>query len=36
MTAKNARTKAMEDVEALCDEFHFKPTLYNLVKELEV
>ena len=36
ITAKNARTKAMEDVEALCDEFHFKPTLYNLVKELEV
>lgn len=36
LTAKNARTKAMEDVEALCDEFHFKPTLYNLVKELEV
>ena len=36
MTAKNARTKAMEDVEALCDEFHFKPTLYNLIKELDV
>ena len=36
MTAKNARTKAMEDVEALCDEFHFKPTLYNLIKELDI
>ena len=36
MTAKNARTKAMEEAEALCEEFHFKPTLYNLVKELEV
>lgn len=36
MTAKNARTKAMENVEALCDEFHFKPTLYNLIKELDV
>lgn len=36
MTAKNARTKSMEAVEALCDEFHFKPTLYNLIKELDV
>ena len=36
MTAKNARTKAMEEVEALCDEFHFKPTLYNLIIELDV
>lgn len=36
MTAKNARTKSMEDVEALCDEFHFKPTLYNLIKELDI
>lgn len=36
MTAKNARTKSMEAVEALCDEFHFKPTLYNLIKEWDV
>ena len=36
MTAKNARTKSMEAVEALCDEFHFKPTLYNLIIELDV
>ena len=36
MTAKNARTKSMEAVEALCDEFHFKPTLYNLIKELDI
>lgn len=35
MTAKNTRSKAMEEVEALCEEFHFKPTLYNLIKESE-
>lgn len=34
MTAKNARTKAMEEVEALCEEFHFKPTLYTLINNL--
>ena len=31
MTAKNTRTKAMEEVEALCKEFRFEPTLYNLI-----
>ena len=35
MTAKNARDKAMNEVEALCEEFHFKPTLYHLIKTLE-
>lgn len=34
MTAKNARTKAMEEVEALCEEFHLKPTLYTLINNL--
>ena len=34
MTAKNARNKAMYEVEALCEEFHFKPTLYHLIKDL--
>ena len=36
MTAKNARNKAMKEVEALCEEFHLKPTLYNLIKTLEI
>ena len=35
MTAKNARNKTMAEVEALCEEFHFKPTLYNLIHSLE-
>ena len=35
MTAKNTRTKAMEEVDALCEEFHFKPTLYNLINSSE-
>lgn len=34
MTAKNARNKAMDEIEALCEEFHFKPTLYHLIKDL--
>lgn len=35
MTVKNARTKAMDEVDQLCEEFHFKPKLYNLIKEYE-
>lgn len=31
MTAKNTRSKALEEVEQLCEEFHFEPTLYNLI-----
>lgn len=34
MTAKNVRGKAMAEVEALCEEFHFKPTLYTLINSL--
>ena len=33
MTAKNVRNQAMNEVEALCEEFHFKPTLYTLIKD---
>ncbi len=35
MTAKNTRIKAMEEVEALCEEFHFKPTLYTQIKSMD-
>ena len=35
MTAKNTRDKSMNEVEALCEEFHFTPTLYTLVKKLD-
>lgn len=31
ITPKNARTKALAEVDALCAEFHFKPTLYELI-----
>ena len=31
MTPKNAREKALAEVDALCREFHFKPTLYELI-----
>lgn len=33
MTAKNTRSKAMEEVQKLCEEFHFEPTLYKLINE---
>lgn len=32
MTSKNARDKAMTEVENLCKEFHFEPMLYKLLK----
>lgn len=32
MTPKNAREKALAEVESLCKEFHFEPTLYQLIK----
>lgn len=35
ITPKNAREKAIKEVENLCQEFHFTPTLYSLVKELD-
>ena len=31
ITPKNAREKALTEVNALCEEFHFKPTLYDLI-----
>jgi len=31
ITPKNARNKALAEVNALCEEFHFKPTLYDLI-----
>ena len=31
ITPKNAREKALAEVEALCSEFHFKPTLCELI-----
>lgn len=33
MTAKNSRNKVMEEIESLCNEFQFNPTLYHLIKE---
>lgn len=30
---KNVREKALAEVDALCEEFHFSPTLYRLLKE---
>lgn len=33
MTAKNTRSKAMEEVQKLCEQFHFEPTLYKLINE---
>lgn len=35
MTAKNARSNALAEVDALCNEFHLAPTLYQLIKENE-
>lgn len=35
MSAKNAREKSLKEVNALCEEFHFKPTLYSLLLEEE-
>lgn len=31
ITPKNAREKALAEVDALCKEFHFEPTLYELL-----
>ena len=31
LTPKNARKKALSEAESLCKEFHFEPTLYNLL-----
>lgn len=31
MTPKNAREKALAQIDSLCDEFHFTPTLYQLL-----
>ena len=33
MSPKNAREKALAEVETLCKEFHFEPTLYQLIKK---
>lgn len=33
ITPKNAREKAIAEVDSLCKEFHFKPALYQLVCE---
>lgn len=33
ITAKNAREKALAEVDSLCKEFHFEPTLYQLLKK---
>ena len=33
MSPKNAREKALAEVETLCKEFHFDPTLYQLIKK---
>lgn len=35
LTAKNARSNALAEVDALCNEFHFAPTLYQLIKDNE-
>lgn len=35
MSAKNAREKNLQEINALCEEFHFKPTLYSLLLEKE-
>lgn len=31
ITPKNAREKALHEVEGICREFHFEPTLYKLI-----
>ncbi len=33
ITPKNAREKALAEVDSLCKEFHFEPTLYGLLKK---
>lgn len=33
ITPKNAREKALSEVDSLCNEFHFEPTLYKLLKK---
>ncbi len=36
ITPKNAREKALTEIETLCKEFHFTPTLYTLLKEKQL
>ena len=36
ITPKNAREKALAEVNALCREFHFEPTLYRLIQNKEL
>lgn len=36
ITPKNAREKALAEVDALCREFHFEPTLYRLIQNKEL
>lgn len=35
ITPKNTREKALEEVDKLCAEFHFRPTLYRLIRDNE-